>query len=115
MCHLPNGVINMGLPLAWNPPDDNKSVVQIFMVREPLARALSVYYFWGELFKLKNSIKKSKNLKGKVRLGKLENNQKSEPISRLFLYHGDEKTPPQENIAISYAKSLPYNKGMPGK
>lgn len=32
----------------------------------------------------------------------------------IFLYHGDEMTAPPENIALQYAKKLPYREGMPG-
>ena len=31
------------------------SIKELFLVREPLSRAISVYYFWGELFKLRAS------------------------------------------------------------
>jgi len=30
---------------------------ELFQVRDPLSRAISVYYFWGELFKLRKSVK----------------------------------------------------------
>jgi hypothetical protein len=43
----------------WNHRNSNalskpvlSDVRQLFLVRDPLARALSVYYFWGELFKV---------------------------------------------------------------
>jgi hypothetical protein len=40
-------------------------VKQIFMVREPVSRAISVYYFWGELFKLEHG--KRRGVKGRGR------------------------------------------------
>ena len=102
----------------WDSADNNRSITQIFQVREPLSRALSVYYFWGELFKLKNAIKENaKNRKGKSdgnsasRLGTADAKKE---ITRTFRYHGDEATPPPEDTAIAFAKDLPYNKGMPG-
>jgi len=113
MCYLPNPVIEMGLDCAWNPPDESKSIKQVFMVRNPLSRALSVYYFWGELFKLKASQKRGKHRSLRERLGKLSTEAKG-PIKRTFLYHGDESTVPPEDTAIAYAKKLPYNRGMPG-
>lgn len=116
LCFLPNGVIKSGISCAWNSQDNNSTLKEIFQVREPVSRALSVYYFWGELFKLKSGIKNNQKLSGnesnssQFRLG----NVQSMEISRIFRYHGDEKTPPPEATAIEFAKKLPYNRGMPG-
>ena len=109
-------------------------------VRDPLNRALSVYYFWGELFRLALSRKRHKNNRRKKlrhRIGltdtdlrdgdgdgdgntssidrdKLESHQRSDMIKGMFLYHGDESTAPPHNVAVQYAKDLPYRAGMPG-
>ena len=32
-------------------------IKELFLVRNPLNRIISAYYFWGELYRLKNSIK----------------------------------------------------------
>eukprot|EP00602_Paraphysomonas_sp_CaronLab_P013615 CAMPEP_0185040140 /NCGR_PEP_ID=MMETSP1103-20130426/37862_1 /TAXON_ID=36769 /ORGANISM="Paraphysomonas bandaiensis, Strain Caron Lab Isolate" /LENGTH=302 /DNA_ID=CAMNT_0027579321 /DNA_START=538 /DNA_END=1447 /DNA_ORIENTATION=+ len=38
-----------------------------------------------------------------------------QPVTgHLFLYHGDEGTPPPEDVAVRYARMLPYRVGMPG-
>ena len=37
-------------------------IKEIFVVRNPLSRAMSVYYFWGELFKLHHVMKSSRNV-----------------------------------------------------
>ena len=43
--------------------DDNEMMKELFLVRDPLSRAISVYYFWGELYKLTlNTVKRSKHL-----------------------------------------------------
>jgi hypothetical protein len=115
MCFLPNGIIRQGLPCVWNNQDSNSTIKELFQVREPVSRALSVYYFWGELFKLKSGIKSSQivaNNNNTLRLG--NTNTKAVAIKRTFLYHGDETTAPPESTAIQYAKDLPYQKGMPG-
>ena len=39
----------------------------------------------------------------------------TEPIDgRMFKYHGDENTVPPMDLAMKFAKSLPYRAGMPG-
>lgn len=116
MCFLPNVVVNMGLQCAWNNQDGNSTIKQIFMLREPTSRALSVYYFWGELFKLKKAKAENKKSSINVRekslnLGSVRGEQE---ITRLFRYHGQESTVPSEEIAMAFASKLPYNKGMPG-
>jgi hypothetical protein len=37
-------------------PPSETNMKEIFVVRDPLARMISVYYFWGELFRLKRTI-----------------------------------------------------------
>lgn len=44
--------------------DYTTAVKELFVVRNPLSRAISVYYFWGELFKMHRVIKRRINLRG---------------------------------------------------
>lgn len=44
--------------------DYSTAVKELFVVRNPLSRAISVYYFWGELFKMHRIIKRRVSLKG---------------------------------------------------
>lgn len=44
--------------------DYTTTVKELFVVRNPLSRAISVYYFWGELFKMHRVIKRRTNLRG---------------------------------------------------
>ena len=100
------------------------------MVRNPLSRAISVYYFWGELFKVKmreSKLRRSKGImsifaeKGKLgRLGQVQGagNETVEVIltgtSNHFTYHGTEATVPEHSIALKFGENLPYSFGMPG-
>ena len=73
-------------------------------------RALSVYYFWGEL--TKSHIEKAHiGKKKKTRLGSVD---RFGPVTGIFTYHGDETTAPPEDIALKFATKLPYKAGMPG-
>lgn len=54
ICHMDGTVTQKALPCAFRTSDDaSVPIKQVTMVREPVSRAISVYYFWGELFKLK--------------------------------------------------------------
>jgi hypothetical protein len=99
----------------------------IFKHREPLSRALSVYYFWGELFKMrmpgrsrKNHLRASVTSNEKGKFGTLSTDRlgggpsTSSIQGSKFVYHGDESTPPPLSIALSFATQLPYKPGMPG-
>lgn len=90
-----------------------------------MSRAISVYYFWGELFKLRgkgSSLKDRKqkwisfgnttSFKSRYALGSTGNS--SVIKANLFWYHGDEWTAPSRELANRYANNLPYNVGMPG-
>ena len=49
------------------------------------------------------------------RLGKIgKESDEDAPIKRIFLYHGNENTSPNSEIAEKFARNLPYNNGMPG-
>ena len=75
--------------------------MHLFPVRLPIDRAISIYYFWGEIRKQYEVAKGNATfVKGTE--------------DKHFFYHGDPFTSPTHDIAISYAKNLPYNVGMPG-
>lgn len=107
------------------------AVKEVFLVREPLSRAVSIYYFWGELFKLAQERKvmlegkKGRKQQGEVvpvaqlhdlhdiKLGKnVPSNKTIE--GNLFRYHGDENTVPSVDIAVKFATTFPFRAGMPG-
>lgn len=108
---------NLTLPM-------NFTVKEVFMVREPVSRAVSVYYFWGELFKLVQMRKKSQldspngiqfkvsTDKEPLKLG--DATSKTPVLGQLFDYHGEESTVPPIEYAIGYAKRMAYQAGMPG-
>jgi hypothetical protein len=51
----------------------------------------------------------------KIGLGsKLEGSKPEGAIRGTFAYHGDESTVPSEDIALAFARKLPYTAGMPG-
>ena len=110
--------------------------------RDPISRALSIYYFWGELFRLRSNHHASAGIQHRQPVRQLVpssisipiieeniiNNRQfkrrskaqlgdgkaGEPVQGKFLYHGDEHTPPPEGVAIAFARHLPLRKGMPG-
>eukprot|EP01031_Cornospumella_fuschlensis_P035706 gene35706-43303_t len=110
----------------------NTPVREIFLVREPVQRALSVYYFWGELFKLAKEHKRSLASPARSRrhdpAAPAAGRQLREAAARLgsaalrnqtirgalFTYHGEESTVPPLHIAMSYASNPPLRGGFPG-
>ena len=58
LCNLEEKHVRNNLACSFSNPDWSSEfkqvpdVKEIFMVRDPVSRAISVYYFWGELFKL---------------------------------------------------------------
>ena len=97
------------------------NVKELYIVREPLSRAISVYYFWGELYKL-HAARTAARTTGRVpsankmRLGKVGVGnmiRKGSVIQGNFAYHGNETTVPPGSIAMEFAKALPYTAGMP--
>ncbi len=59
LCAIQASLIRSNLLQAFRKAakDDSykpNKVLEVFQVREPLARAISVYYFWGELYKLRS-------------------------------------------------------------
>lgn len=87
--------------------------------REPLSRSISVYYFWGELAKLREVVQRrggKKNLKeadiSKMKIGLIKD--RTPTNLGKFSYHGDEETVPPFEYAMRYASDLFYQVGMPG-
>lgn len=119
VCNLPHQYIEQGLSCGFQeyqqievstPPP---AVKEIFLVRNPLDRALSVYYFWGELFVISNKRRAAGGSTSGLELS-LGKTVTKGPVRGLFVYHGNEQTVPTEDIAIQFANTLPYRAGMPG-
>lgn len=101
------------------------------MLRDPLSRSISAYYFWGELYKMKHAQKFMKSDKSKLaqdtrdrqlsqfapmpQLGK-SNIIMSDVLvnGQHFQYHGNEATSPPLLIAMRYANHTVFKRGMPG-
>lgn len=144
ICNIDAAVVahTMQCTFQRNPEPQTKSsnateVRELFMLRDPLNRAISAYYFWGELYKMKHGMKvssrdRAENMqkerdaqfnnrqlqhvitKGEVKLG--QSNWK-DPIvvhGQHFQYHGQESSAPPANIALRYAEGSVYKPGMPG-
>lgn len=130
MCNVHSDIVRRNLPCvfdsAWE-GDPSPSLLlppvrEIFQVRDPVARAISAYYFWGELYKMiqarrqkskRQGIDKARNAPaGTVILGALSS---AAPVEGgLFIYHGDEKSVPPQSFAMDYVRDLPLMAGMPG-
>lgn len=91
---------------------DPNVVKEVFAVREPLARMISAYYFWGEIAKLRSSLKSGHTARGNHRLG--DGSSVGTVRTKNFTYHGDESTVPNYSIAMEFATKFPLNHGMPG-
>lgn len=65
----PHKKANTSNPLSFE-------VKEIYVLREPMARAVSVYYFWGELFKLHRN---DKHTEMQVNLSRKERRRHKEP------------------------------------
>ena len=92
----------------------SRPLVQVLSVREPLARAISAYYFWGELCIYRKLNPKHRVGSGAApnRLGSAQGNlSKAIPCTHKFLYHGNELTAPSKQIAAEYAEDLFYVAG----
>eukprot|EP01039_Chlorochromonas_danica_P008786 gene8786-9688_t len=106
-------------------------VKEIFMVRDPLSRLISIYYFWGELFKMQEALRaasKSKSLPSEsssstLRHGGVQKHPRGvlggasgnrTVMGPLFLYHGSEETVPPLDIARAFAFRFPLRRGFPG-
>jgi hypothetical protein len=145
ICNLPSFAMYAGMTCGYENKNSRNNIMlkigratnqlkEVFVVRDPLSRAISIYYFWGELYRMKyvkqqNSLERPKTKEadnnpyltrklastdGKVyRLGELDM-EETEIVGKLFKYHGNETTPPPNDIAMSFAKNLPLKRGMPG-
>jgi hypothetical protein len=96
-------------------------VKELFLVRDPLDRDISIYYFWGELFKLhsepirdqKSSFLNRNNSEiittKLTKLPRLGSTMNTKPVEgriqgSTFTYHGNESSPPSKSIALEYAE-----------
>jgi hypothetical protein len=69
ICNLGASVVEATLPCTFAPRYTSSAAVrstypevkELLMVREPLSRAISVYYFWGELFKMRKQSKRHRS------------------------------------------------------
>ena len=108
ICNLDPDLIQAHLPCAFHTAQNNyyhKHIHELFMVRDPISRMVSAYYFWGELVKLKLAQKRRKKNKSSklLRLG----NAEAGSHDLLFKYHGNESTVPPSDVALAYASKLP--------
>ena len=118
--------------------EQKKEVRELFAVRHPLKRIISVYYFWGELYRVKNLREKKKKGgkgagdEGRIRIGsvgkqrtlwdglatrhsKARGDMDDEGYNgNLFRYHGNESTVPSDAIAEEFAQRVFLSHGMPG-
>jgi hypothetical protein len=112
-------------PTSYNFTDTSYPVFEIFMVREPLSRLISSYYFWGEIAKMRKLSGKSRkgensgdrvNRDGPlIRLGSLNHSRINVVLQQgNYVYHGNESSVPSIDLAIKYSKVFPLNRGMPG-
>lgn len=78
ICHLPSDIIEKQLQCAFQSKDIPREFIvvrfrllhlfnSLYIDRNPLKRALSVYYFWGELWKMRGRAESSKVKQGKRR------------------------------------------------
>lgn len=123
LCNLNSRIVQEELLCAFNHKKrmtneiNSIEMKQIFVLRNPLDRMISIYYFWGELFKLaalrfeRKTSMINTNTNERHRLG----SHRSGPVDgNLFSYHGNESTVPPIEFAIPFSQRLPLNKGMPG-
>ena len=109
-------------------------VKELFAVRHPMKRIISIYYFWGELYRVRSlRERKKKGLsdggEGRIRIGadghkrglwdsltkRHEKHADMEGYAgSLFHYHGNESTVPSEAIAEAFANRVILFHGMPG-
>lgn len=62
ICNLNAQVIEATMPCTFSKKkkkDAHEPVRELFMLRDPLSRSISVYYFWGELYKMKHGLKRA--------------------------------------------------------
>ena len=124
ICNLPYHIVNNEIHCAFssnltetihtNKKPKDFHIKQVFAVREPLSRAISVYYYWGECYKV-GKLLDDRGAKAKGRFKQMGSFNTTEPIQGPhLLYHGQETTVPPIDIANAYASNLPYVAGFPG-
>ena len=124
ICNLPSHIVNNEMHCAFSPniTDTIRSskkvkdfnIKQVFAVREPLSRAVSVYYYWGECYKV-GKLTDDKTAFLRARGKQIGSYNTTVPIQGPHLvYHGQETTVPPADIAMKYANNLPYVAGLPG-
>ena len=69
-CTFSNWTLNSSLLVGEDKPyfrsvEPTEVIKELFVVRNPLSRAISIYYFWGELFKMHKNDKSRSGPKGK--------------------------------------------------
>ena len=119
ICNLDASFIRNNLPCAFHSLHNaayHTDIRELFLLREPVARALSIYYFWGELSKLTRKTKRTN--RNQLQLGEGTSPSSSSPrhnnSSRdglLFFYHGNESTAPSLEVAEQFAARLPHAAG----
>lgn len=142
ICNVKSTVISETMPCSFlrlpepsSAPDKQPLVRELFMLRDPISRAISAYYFWGELYKMKFNLKASqrdksvfkqkerdakfanRNLlesKGEIKLGQSDWKDPLLVHGQHFQYHGQESSAPPLQIAMRYANTSVYRPGMPG-
>jgi hypothetical protein len=95
---------------------DAPAVREIFAVRDPLKRLVSIYYFWGELYRIRTMTKLRNARKRDIQLGRAHETDASgnAVIGTLFTYHGNETSVPPKDIANDFATRVTLYHGMPG-
>jgi hypothetical protein len=124
ICNAQYRYIKSGLECAFlerdkkSIPSSAYNLKQVFIVRDPLRRMISIYYFWGELAKLSLHMRRrtssKQNISEALRLTAVSSKNSGVVKAGLFTYHGDESSPPDDEIAIAFAKRFPLYRGMPG-
>ena len=122
-------------PAKVIPPHDSpfttassSSIKEVFLVREPVARAVSGYYYIGEMIRLIRQVHAAKNASTsadkqlRLRLG-LDTSLPSRPSTsggtsgvlrtRTMWYHGNESSPPPLRLARRFARAPPYSAAGP--
>ena len=140
-CNISRAFVRDGLMCALNPGsgDSPSRVKELFLVREPINRALSIYYFWGyllnrQILSARADMQRATNIPSSLRLdpGKINDlairgdflsasvpekivAKRRDVFSRkMYDYHGNGTTVPPLDIALSYARKYPLREGFPG-
>lgn len=99
ICNLQSDVIYHGMKCAYENNNARNGIMmkigratdvlkEIFVVRDPLNRAISVYYFWGELYRMKYAKTQSKRKKIGGKVGKGTSAADNPYLNRQLLLRG---------------------------